>query len=1356
MTPRAGRISVSINTHAPRRGLGRIAAVSVVAVSAMTASSLGTAPALASTVSPLHHRSAAHLPSGLKGAGSFRLGTQVSGSDSEKVDRTLVSAKGAVDVMIELDATPASQAFGLARSRGAAAAKTASRSQTTAIKRAQAVVESHFASPATKARTLYRSHAVYSGVAVHTDASRLSALAALPGVKAIHRITPKSATNTSSVPLIGAPAVWKGRGETGQNVRVGIIDTGIDYTHADFGGPGTTAAYTAAKASPTFTPTAKVVGGYDFAGDAYNADPASPDFNPIPTPDTNPLDCEGHGSHVSGTTGGFGVTKAGATYTGGYASDIDPATLSIGPGVAPGAKLYALRVFGCAGSTNLVGQALDWAADPNGDGDVSDHLDVVNMSLGSSYGSPQDSDAVASNNLAALGTVVVASIGNSGDVYEVGGSPGNAARVVGVAATDDGNDVVDGLMVDAPAGIEPANTVDGTQDNIFAGLKSVAYDWATGPGVTNTEVAEVGDWSQPESASNNSDGCSPYSPADATAIAGKIVLQKWFDGTGRRCGSAGRAANARLAGAVGAIYGSDVNSFSAGVTGDAVIPAMLTVNQATTAIRDQLEATPAVEVRATMTNALRNSVSIVNAGAVDKLAGFSSRGVGIAGNVKPDVSGPGVTTFSVAAGTGNEGIAESGTSMASPHVAGEAALVRGAHSGYSVEEVKAAIMNTATQDVFVGPSHTGDLYGPERVGSGRVKVDQAVATNTLAYVKDDPGSVSVSFGPVAVTAATTVLTKTVKVVNKRPTSSASYTIAYQAAHPTPGVTYTFSPSQMNIPAGGSMDVKVTATINRSALRAVTDPTSSPHPLPIAIVPLDRSYRTDASGRMVLTPAGVTTGAALRVPVWSAPRPASVMAAAASTTVSGSTPVKFGSLALAGTPVSQGSGTTGYLSTVSTFQLQGTSPKIASCSSTVITSCIALADDRSADLRYVGSASDAPVAPALDQSTLTFGVSSYGPWRTPASYTEFDVLMDITRPGGGLPDGTPDAAVYNTRLSTTDDFDYFLAELVDLRPGPDFGSVLDDQLVNGIDGSFDTNVFNSDSLSLPVSVDALQTADFIVTGTSKVKYWVESYTAEAGQVDAVGSSSAPMTLSVGSPALAAYGDFGTMLNDDLPGATLDVRRDDASYASDKPQGLLLIHHLNANGARAQVVPVKAVSTTKLTSSLSSYTYGGKPVFTATVVPSMATGTVSFKDNGRVVKTMAVSSGKAIWTATGQTRGTHAMTAVYSGDGSTLTSTSPVVNVTVRGLASSTALVANDRDFPYGYRPVLTASVAPSGATGTVTFRDGTRVLGTVVVTRGKSALRAPVLSRGTHYLRATYNGSGIYNPSASAVLSVRVR
>ena len=302
------------------------------------------------------------------------------------------------------------------------------------------------------------------------------------------------------------------------------------------------------------------------------------------------------------------------------------------------------------------------------------------MSLGSSYGSPDDPDSVASNNLAAIGTVVVASIGNSGDVYEVGGSPGNATRVLAVAASDDRDSVTDGLKVDSPAGIEPADTVDGTQDNVFAALRSVAYDWATKPGLTNTEVVTIGDWNQPESASNNSDGCS-------TVLVGRRRQggrQDRHDEVVRRHRSSlwlGRSLRARPRRRARLASSSAATStpFSAGVTGDADIPAMLLINQATTAIKTKLDASTPVFV--TMTNALRNSVTIVNPGGVDQLAGFSSRGVGIAGNVKPDVAAPGVTTFSVAVGTGNEGISESGTSMASPHVAGEAALVRGAHTG---------------------------------------------------------------------------------------------------------------------------------------------------------------------------------------------------------------------------------------------------------------------------------------------------------------------------------------------------------------------------------------------------------------------------------------------------------------------------------------------------------------------------------------------------------------------------------------------------------------------------------------------------------------------------------------------------
>jgi minor extracellular serine protease Vpr len=147
------------------------------------------------------------------------------------------------------------------------------------------------------------------------------------------------------VPLVGALRLWsKVSPLHGEGIRVGVIDTGIDYTHANFGGPGTVDAYTGNDKTiiePGTFPTAKVVGGWDFAGADYDA---SSDATATPVPDFDPLDVEGHGSHVAGTIAGYGVTAGGATYAGPWDGTLDPTTLGIGPGAAPAASLYALKV----------------------------------------------------------------------------------------------------------------------------------------------------------------------------------------------------------------------------------------------------------------------------------------------------------------------------------------------------------------------------------------------------------------------------------------------------------------------------------------------------------------------------------------------------------------------------------------------------------------------------------------------------------------------------------------------------------------------------------------------------------------------------------------------------------------------------------------------------------------------------------------------------------------------------------------------------------------------------------------------------------------------------------------------------
>jgi subtilisin family serine protease len=207
---------------------GTVLAVSTAVATSTAVAATGADP----STSPTTTGTAAHqLPASLK---------------AEKLPTS-----GPVTVMLELNAQAAAAAYGDAIDAGqsVAAADTTSRAQTQKVKSLATSVEAHFGDPTTKASALFTTHAAYAGIAVTTDASKLPALAKIPGVLAVHRMPVKTVDNTVTVPLIQAPEAWQFAGKTGKGVRIGIIDTGIDYTHADFGGPGTVAAYTAAKAA---------------------------------------------------------------------------------------------------------------------------------------------------------------------------------------------------------------------------------------------------------------------------------------------------------------------------------------------------------------------------------------------------------------------------------------------------------------------------------------------------------------------------------------------------------------------------------------------------------------------------------------------------------------------------------------------------------------------------------------------------------------------------------------------------------------------------------------------------------------------------------------------------------------------------------------------------------------------------------------------------------------------------------------------------------------------------------------------------------------------------------------------------
>ncbi len=406
-------------------------------------------------------------------------------AEANPIGPSLKDAKGTLPVMIELLDDPIVVARFATKNIGKTknAQVQIAVDQKSIIESAQTNTISSLKNSSVKYTYLYQVKNAYNGIAILTDAGNLAELARLPGIKALHRIQTLERTNAYSDALIKAPVAWGSYGITGTNVKVGIIDTGIDYIHTNFGGRGLAADYEYAhtvtgpvviRDGVQLYPTPKVAGGYDFAGDAYTAASA-------PVPDQNPLDCSadlggGHGSHVAGTTAGYGVNANGTTYTGPYNESTDLEAMRIGPGVAPGATLYALRVFGCTGSTNLTEAAIDWAVDPHGNPATDDHLDIINMSLGTSFGSPDDSSAAASNNAALAGVTVVISAGNSGDVYYINGSPGSAQRALTVANSGDAEAVTDGFRV-----TDITNTV-----KIYPASRSANYAWKTQVGVSVT------------------------------------------------------------------------------------------------------------------------------------------------------------------------------------------------------------------------------------------------------------------------------------------------------------------------------------------------------------------------------------------------------------------------------------------------------------------------------------------------------------------------------------------------------------------------------------------------------------------------------------------------------------------------------------------------------------------------------------------------------------------------------------------------------------------------------------------------------------------------------------------------------
>jgi Subtilase family/PA domain len=1016
---------------------------------------------------------------------------------------------------------------------------------------------------------------------------KIAAIAALPGVKAVHPMNPKYLVTTfSDIDFLNTRPAWTTGpfGTHGENVKVADIDTGLDYIHRNFGGSGANSDYTSTSdtsAVPNANfPTPKIPGGIDLVGDAYTGSNA-------PVPDNNPLDCNGHGTATASLIAGFGETNAGFTYSGTYdASNPDMSSLKIPPGFAPNAKIYPVRVFGCSGSTNVVVQALEWAMDPNGDGNFSDHMDVVNMSLGANNGFADDPDDIAATIAAQAGIIICSAAGNAGDSYYIHSSPAAASGTLGVAASfnDQNGFIFDGnVTMGAPPSIA---------GQVYAAIFGAAPVPHTAVATNNIVYAIPNDGSPDQ-------GAGPYTPySNAANIAGKICLVD----RGGGIGFATKIGRAKASGAIAVIANNFNNPgqppiVMGGLNGNDNIPAVMisrTDRDTIVAAAGGFDGTTGLPTNPTtaainldngvVTQPTNPPGSAAVAGSPDTIASYSARGPRLPDSAtKPDITAPAeVTAVAVSAASQNPvppfaGTAVenfNGTSSATPHVAGEMALLKQLHSTWSVQELLALACNNSNHDIATTVGGA-TLDGVGRVGAGRIDVGKAAAASVVAYNGTDPNLQGVSFGVVEVPVdGSTTLTKNITVTNKGATNI-TYNTSIANNPAVAGATFTVSPANFTINAGTSTTLTVTFTGTGSTLKHARE--GSVAPTQGGTSPTNgnpRQWLTEAGGYVVLTP--TDSSPVLRVEVYAAPKPASSMHATTNSFVPTNPNTGSFNINLSGSSVNTGASLgNGFdiVSLVKAFEGQFQSPFVGQPNAPTNRNMI----------KYVGVTSDYVTRVPNTTARIVFGIEGFGGAAEPSGgSSDKEILVDTGDGAGGPPDGIPDFQIFLTRNGTGQENVYVTA-FAKLHSG---GAFTTGFFTNGLNaGVADTNAYNNSCITMPISASSLADTGYPALGTAGhtfFQYQVVTFDRNGNPVDETpvlsydlanpgleveNSANVPGVSTVFSSASANVENF---MYKDVPSNFIPVNYNGTNFRNNGSIGVLLFHMHNADGNRADMV------------------------------------------------------------------------------------------------------------------------------------------------------------------------------------------
>ena len=599
-----------------------------------------------------------------------------------------------------------------------------------------------------------------NAVAVTLNGVALSTLAAAPQVaRAEYQGLYRPAAVDPDLTLIHAFEAWGGdppNTNAGEDVKVAIVDSGIDASHPCFSDAGYPAR--TQRGDPRFTNDKVIV------AKVFN--------NKTPSRGFTAEAVDSHGTHVAGTVACDAGTPAGV---GGVAI---PHAIA---GVAPRALLGNYNVFpadvASARSEDIL-NALEAA--------YADGFDVANMSLSGGASGIQDLLTIAVDNLDRANMVVAVAAGNAGPGHFTVGSPGSAARALTAGAATVGHIIAS--ILNAPAVPAPA----GPDFPAVAGAFATVTADLTAPlaAVANRDPAD------PNVANGLDAACAAF---PGGSLTGQIALVS--RGT---CSFSTKIRNAQTAGAVAVVVANNAFGDAGGMAQDGTpnqpsIPAYMVSRS------DGGDVTGADGTSVT----LRASPGYFVTGNDDFMAAFSSQGpTDVDFRVKPDVVAPGVNVLSSIPRSFCDGAPcfdfFQGTSMATPHLAGAAAVVRWAHGSWSADQVRSAIVNTAdrsTRKASTGGPETDPLV----TGTGRLNLLSAVG----ATVSLDP--VSVSFGAVP---SGSGQTRAFDVRITELGAGGTYDVAVGAGGG--GVAFSVAPASITLGPGDSTTVTVTASADKGA------------------------------------------------------------------------------------------------------------------------------------------------------------------------------------------------------------------------------------------------------------------------------------------------------------------------------------------------------------------------------------------------------------------------------------------------------------------------------------------------------------------------------------------------------------